>query len=55
VIDFARRNNVDLIVLGAPRPSQHALAWWRSVASSVTANASCSVNVVRVPEQRDKP
>jgi nucleotide-binding universal stress UspA family protein len=50
LLDFARRNNVDLIVLGAPSPAQHALAWWRSVASSVTANAPCSVYVVRIPE-----
>jgi serine/threonine protein kinase len=53
LIEFARRNNVDLIVLGAPRPSQQALAWWRSVASSVTANAHCSVHVVRVQETED--
>lgn len=50
LLEFARRNNVDLIVLGAPSPAQHALAWWRSVASSVTANARCSVYVVRLPE-----
>ena len=47
LVDFARRNNVDLIVLGAPAPDERALAWWRSVASSVTANAPCSVHVVR--------
>ena len=52
LLDLARANNVDLIVLGAPGPSQRALAWWRSVASSVTANAPCSVHVVRVPERR---
>jgi nucleotide-binding universal stress UspA family protein len=50
LLDFARDNNVDLIVIGAPGPSQQALAWWRSVASSVTANAHCSVHVVRIPE-----
>jgi serine/threonine protein kinase len=55
LIEFARRNNVDLIVLGAPRPSEEPLAWWRSVASSVTANAPCSVHVVRVPEPKDEP
>ncbi|MDA8108467.1 MAG: bifunctional serine/threonine-protein kinase/universal stress protein [Betaproteobacteria bacterium] len=48
LLEFARRNHVDLILLGAPSPAQHALAWWRSVASSVTANAHCSVYVVRV-------
>jgi len=52
LLEFAHRNHVDLILLGAPRPSQHALAWWRSVASSVTAHAHCSVHVVRVPGQR---
>jgi eukaryotic-like serine/threonine-protein kinase len=51
LLEFARRNNVDLIVLGAPHPSQLGLAWWRSVASGVTANAQCSVHVVRVPER----
>ena len=51
LLDLARANHVDLIVLGAPGPAQRALAWWRSVASSVTANARCSVYVVRVPER----
>lgn len=51
LLKFAKANHVDLIVLGAPGPDQQALAWWRSVASSVTANASCSVHVVRVPEK----
>jgi len=50
LLDFARRNLVDLIILGAPPPAQLGLTWWRSVASSVTANAHCSVHVVRVPE-----
>lgn len=53
LLEFARSNNVDLIVLGAPGPKQHALAWWRSVASGVTANAHCSVHVVRIPEPGD--
>jgi serine/threonine protein kinase len=47
LVRFAERNNVDLIVLGAPAPDERTLAWWRSVASSVTANAPCSVHVVR--------
>jgi nucleotide-binding universal stress UspA family protein len=51
LLELARQNHVDLIVLGAPGPSQMALAWWRSVASGVTANAHCSVHVVRVPER----
>ena len=50
LLDFARSNNVDLIVIGAPGPRQQALAWWRSVASGVSANAPCSVYVVRLPE-----
>ena len=53
LLDLARTNHVDLIVLGAPGPSRLALAWWRSVASSVTANALCSVHVVRVPENSE--
>ena len=48
LLELARSNNVDLIVLGAPAAAQRGLAWWRSVASSVTANAHCSVHVVRV-------
>lgn len=50
LVEFARNNHADLLLLGAPRPDQHALAWWRSVASGVTANAHCSVFVVRAPE-----
>jgi serine/threonine protein kinase len=50
LLDFARRNNVGLIVLGAPGPGERSLAWWRSVASGVTANALCSVYVVRISE-----
>ena len=51
LLALARANHVSLIVLGAPGPDQKTLAWWRSVASSVTANAPCSVHVVRVPER----
>ena len=47
LLKFGARNNVDLIVLGAPAPDAGTMAWWRSVASSVTANAACSVHVVR--------
>jgi hypothetical protein len=54
LLDLARANHVDLIVLGAPAASQRGLAWWRSVASSVTANAHCSVHVVRVPARREE-
>jgi hypothetical protein len=52
LLELARANHVDLILLGAPAASQRGLAWWRSVASGVTANAPCSVHVVRVPERR---
>lgn len=51
LLEFARTNNVDLIVLGAPGPAQPGRSWWSSVASTVTANARCSVHVVRVPER----
>jgi serine/threonine protein kinase len=53
LLEFARQNHVDLIVLGAPGPRDQALAWWRSVASGVTANAHCSVYVVRLAEEPD--
>ena len=49
LLGFARANHVDLIVLGAPAPDEMAFAWWRSVASTVTANAECTVHVVRRP------
>ena len=48
LLEFAKRNHVDLIVLGAPGPTQPDRSWWRSAASTVTANAVCSVHVVRV-------
>jgi serine/threonine protein kinase len=53
LLDLARTNHVGLIVLGAPGPSRTRLGWWRSAASTVTANAPCSVHVVRVPERSD--
>lgn len=48
LLKFADANHVDLIILGAPGPAQPDRTWWRSVASTVTANAKCSVHVVRV-------
>jgi hypothetical protein len=45
IIEFARRNNVDLVVLGAP--SEGGRAWSQSVASAVTARVRCSTYVVR--------
>jgi len=51
LLEFANRNHVDLIVLGAPGPTRPDRSWWRSVASTVTANAQCSVHVVRVAER----
>ncbi len=51
LLEFARGNHVDMIVLGAPSAGS-SFAWWRSVASTVTAHAQCSVHVVRVPEGR---
>jgi eukaryotic-like serine/threonine-protein kinase len=51
LLELAHSNHVDLIVLGAPGASRKKLGWWRSAASTVTANAPCSVHVVRVPER----
>jgi nucleotide-binding universal stress UspA family protein len=51
ILGLAKANHVDLIILGAPAPGERRLAWWRSVASDVTAGASCSVHVVRVRER----
>jgi serine/threonine protein kinase len=55
ILNLARQNNVDLIVLGAPAPDAMRIAWWRSVASAVTAGARCSVHVVRVPQRAVEP
>ncbi len=49
IVDLARHNNVDLVVLGAP--SAGGRAWAQSVASAVTGRVRCSVHVVRVPER----
>ena len=54
LLTLARQNHVDLIVLGAPAPDPMRIGWWRSVASAVTANAHCSVHVVRVPPRRGR-
>jgi len=47
IVELARFNNVDLVVLGAP--SEGGRAWSQSVASAVTARVRCSVHVARVP------
>ncbi|HEY0469000.1 MAG TPA: bifunctional serine/threonine-protein kinase/universal stress protein, partial [Polyangiaceae bacterium] len=47
IVQIARHNNVDCIVIGAPRAGGRV--WANSTASTVTANAGCSVHVVRVP------
>ena len=52
-MSFAARNNVDLLILGAAAPDQKSMAWWRSVASGVTAGAHCSVHVVRAVQRGD--
>jgi serine/threonine protein kinase len=52
LLQFAKANNVDLIVVGAPGPTQPEKSWGRSVASEVTANSRCSVHVVRVVRSR---
>jgi serine/threonine protein kinase len=48
ILELARANHVDLLILGAPDPEQHGFAWWRSVASGVAARAPCTVHLVRV-------
>jgi serine/threonine protein kinase len=49
IVELARYNNVDLVVLGAP--AQGGRAWSQSVASAVTPRVECSVHVVRVPKR----
>lgn len=45
IVELARYNNVDELVLGAPR--QEGRSWAHSTASAVTAKVNCSVHVVR--------
>jgi serine/threonine protein kinase len=49
IVELARHNNVDLIVLGAP--SDSGRAWAQSVASTVSGKAPCSVHLVRVAKR----
>jgi len=49
LVELASANHVDVLVLGAPRPGDKALGWWRSTASSVAADVHCSVHLARVP------
>jgi serine/threonine protein kinase len=47
ILELARANHVDLLIVGAPDPEKPGFAWWRSVASGVAARASCTVHLVR--------
>jgi eukaryotic-like serine/threonine-protein kinase len=49
ILEIARYNNVDVLVIGAPSPGGRA--WSQSTASTVTAKANCSVHVVRVAKR----
>jgi len=55
ILGIANANHVDLLVIGAPSPGDRKLAWWRSVASDVTAGAACSVHVVRMSKRQGPP
>lgn len=55
ILEMARANSADLIVLGAPAPRARTLAWRRSTASSVAAEAACSVYLVRLPGTSTPP
>ena len=57
LVDYARHNNVDHIVIGA-RASSALRRYLGSVSSQVVAEAPCSVTVVRHPKDRrqeDRP
>ena len=45
IVELARCNNVDELVIGAPR--EGGRSWAHSTASAVTAKVNCSVHVVR--------
>jgi nucleotide-binding universal stress UspA family protein len=49
IVEIARYNNVDELVIGAP--SEGGRAWSQSTASTVTAQVNCNVHVVRVPKR----
>jgi serine/threonine protein kinase len=51
LVDYARHNNVDHIVIGA-RASSALRRYLGSVSSQVVAEAPCSVTVVRTPRER---
>jgi nucleotide-binding universal stress UspA family protein len=51
LVDYARHNNVDHIVIGA-RASSALRRYLGSVSSQVVAEAPCSVTVVRTPRDR---
>lgn len=51
LVDYARSNHVDHIVIGA-RASSVLRRYLGSVSSQVVAEAPCSVTIVRVPAQR---
>ena len=54
LIEYAKANQVDQILIGAPPP--RGLTPWRgSVASQVMAEASCSVTVVRPRAGTESP
>jgi nucleotide-binding universal stress UspA family protein len=55
ILGIGNANHVDLLVIGAPSPGDRKLAWWRSVASEVTARAPCSVHVVRLSKREGPP
>lgn len=54
IIDFARRNGVDHIVMGA-RGNSALRRYLGSVSSQVVAESDCSVTVVRAAAQRPEP
>lgn len=51
VLEFAQTNDVDVIVLAVPGAGEADHHFWRTIASSVVANAGCTVHVIRVPAQ----
>jgi nucleotide-binding universal stress UspA family protein/predicted Ser/Thr protein kinase len=54
LLELAHANHADLVILGAPLPGERPLGWWRSTASTVTANARCSVYLARVPDEEGR-
>jgi nucleotide-binding universal stress UspA family protein len=52
LIDFARENHVDQMLIGAGSPRRRSIG---PTASRISAHAPCTVTVARLPRHADSP